>query len=198
MSATPSRSAPSPRRLARARLACFVCLAWAACLAQACSRSEGSSAPLPAKDAKPNATASAPASATAPPQAVEKVVVPAVTISDRAETTVHVAWSVPAGTAVNDDAPFHVRWSTSEGLAEVPPEQRAKGRDVSTGFDVRVVAAHGAPEALLAGVVELVVCDAETHAVCVPVKRRLEMPFLVGKDPKPRAERTQVTLPKAR
>jgi hypothetical protein len=135
-----------------------------------------------------------------PPAAAESVVVPAVEISSRVETTVHVAWDAPPGTAVNDEAPFHVRWTTSEGLAEVPPELRGKGREVSRGFDVRVVAARGAPEAGLAGTVDLVVCDEATHAVCVPVKRRLEMPFLVTDVADAAAARREVrvALPKAR
>ena len=135
--------------------------------------------------------------ASAAPRPPEKVSVPAVSVSDQGATTVHVAWDVPAGTEVNDEAPFHLRWTTSEGLAEVPPEQRAKGRDVSTGFDVRVVPTKGAPEALLAGTVDLVVCDSVTHSVCVPVKRRVEMPFTIAKDAKARAE-VRVALPQAR
>jgi len=126
------------------------------------------------------------------------VVISAVTISDKAPTTVHVTWDTPKGTAVNDDAPFRVRWTTSEGLAEVPPELRAKGRDVSAGFDVPVVATKGTPEALLAGTVEIVVCDAESHSVCVPVKRRLEMPFLVGHEATARKEAAKVPLPSAK
>ena len=117
------------------------------------------------------------------------------TSSSRTATTIHGAWEAPLGTAVNDDAPFHVRWTTSEGLAEVPPELRGKGREVSRGFDVRVVAARGAPEAGLAGTVDLVVCDEATHAVCVPVKRRLEMPFLVSDVADAGAARREVRVP---
>ena len=139
--------------------------------------------------------AGAPSPSPPPPAAAVSVVVPAVTISSRAATTIHVAWEAPLGTAVNDDAPFHVRWTTSEGLAEVPPELRGKGREVSRGFDVRVVAARGAPEAGLAGTVDLVVCDEATHAVCVPVKRRLEMPFLVSDVADAGAARREVRVP---
>lgn len=131
-------------------------------------------------------------------EAHEKVVVPVVTISDKTETMVHVAWSTPPGTAVNDDAPFRVRWTTSEGLAEVPPEMRAKGKDVLGGFDVPVVATKGTPEAFLTGEVEIVVCDAESHSVCLPVKRRVEMSFLVGHEAKPKKETVTVPLPKAK
>lgn len=163
----------------------------------ACGKSEAGPAPAPSAKAEaplPSALPSAAASASH----AEKVVVPAVTISDKAETTVHVTWDTPPGTAVNDDAPFRVRWTTSEGLAEVPPEMRLKGKDVSAGFDVPVVATKGAPEAMLAGMVEIVVCDSETHAVCVPVKRRVEMPFLVGHEATKKRETAKVPLPKAR
>ena len=149
------------------------------------------------QDAAPADPPAAPSSP--PPAAAVSVVVPAVEISSRVATTIHVTWDAPPGTAVNAEAPFHVRWTTSEGLAEVPPELRGKGREVSRGFDVRVVAARGAPEAALAGTVDLVVCDEATHAVCVPVKRRLEMPFLVTAAADAAARReVRVALPRAR
>ena len=127
-----------------------------------------------------------------------KVEVPFVTISAATATTIHVGWKVPPGTALNAEAPFHVRWTTSEGLAEAPEPMKTKGKDVMSGFDVRVVAIRGAPEALLVGELDLVVCDSATHSVCVPVKRRLEMPFLVthGKA-EPRVE-VSVPLPRAK
>lgn len=169
-----------------------------------CGKSDASAQPAPKTEAStaPSAAASSASSAPSAPSAHhehhEKVVIPAVTISDKATTTVHVTWDTPKGTAVNDDAPFRVRWTTSEGLAEVPPEVRGKGKDVSAGFDVPVVATKGTPEAMLAGNVEIVVCDSETHSVCVPVKRRLEMPFLVGHEAKARTESAKVPLPKAK
>ena len=161
-----------------------------------CSRSEAVQSTDSGAKA-PVVTASA--SAKAPGHDLhEKVEVPVVNISDKVETTVHVTWDTPAGTAVNDEAPFRVRWTTSEGLAEVPPEMRAKGKDVSDGFDVRVVATKGAPEAMLIGDVDLVVCDSESHSVCVPVKRKLAMPFLVGHGTTAKRESVKVPLPKAK
>lgn len=163
-----------------------------------CSRSEAVQA---STDSAANAPPTVTASASAKPlghDPHEKVEVPVVNISDKVETTVHVTWDTPAGTAVNDEAPFRVRWTTSEGLAEVPPEMRAKGKDVSEGFDVRVVATKGAPEAMLTGDVDLVVCDSESHSVCVPVKRKLTMPFLVGHGTTAKRESVKVPLPKAK
>lgn len=171
------------------------CALLAALALGACSRAGAVKPDVDVPDA-----AAGPSPPSPPPVAAVTVVVPAVEISSRVETTVHVAWDAPPGTAVNDEAPFHVRWTTSEGLAEVPPELRGKGREVSRGFDVRVVAARGAPEAGLAGTVDLVVCDEATHAVCVPVKRRLEMPFLVTDvaDAGPARRQVRVALPRAR
>lgn len=166
-----------------------------AALLSACSRDKAgpsTSAPATAQAA----TARAP---TAPiPVHHEPVEVPVVTISDRADTTVHVTWDTPKGTAVNDDAPFRLRWTTSEGLAEVPPEMRAKGRDVASGFDVRVVATKGTPEASLVGEVDIVVCDSETHSVCVPVKRKVTMPFLVAHEKASVRSTVKVPLPSAK
>jgi hypothetical protein len=177
----------------RSSLTALVALA---ALVSACSRDKG--------DATPSApSASAPASAPTPapapsPTHHDPVEVPVVTISDRADTTVHVTWDTPKGTAVNDDAPFRLRWTTSEGLAEVPPEMRAKGRDVAAGFDVRVVATKGTPEASLVGEVDIVVCDAETHSVCLPVKRKVTMPFLVSHEKASVRSTVKVPLPSAK
>lgn len=177
-------------------------LSFGAVATSACGKSDATPQATPsattAKADTPSAPSASAAASAAGHEHHEKVVVPAVTISDKAPTTVHVTWDTPKGTAVNDDAPFRVRWTTSEGLAEVPPEFRGKGKDVSAGFDVPVVATKGTPEASLAGNVEIVVCDSETHSVCVPVKRRLEMPFLVGHEAKPRTETAKVPLPKAK
>ena len=185
---------PPPPRFAR-----FGSLALSALLAVACTKSEAS--PTDAASAPSGPVPGSGSAVVAPVgkrEPAEKVQVPAVAISDNAETTVHVTWDTPKGTSVNDEAPFHVHWTTSEGLAEVPPEVRAKGKDVSAGFDVRVVATKGSPEGLLAGDVDIVVCDAETHATCLPVKRKLEMPFLVGHDTTAKRETVKVTLPKAK
>ena len=54
-------------------------------------------------------------------------------------STVHVRWALPAGTGVNEEAPFKVRWTTSDGLVRAPdPITTVGGRVVPTGFDVSV------------------------------------------------------------
>jgi hypothetical protein len=177
----------------RSSLTALVALA---ALVSACSRDKGDATPSAPSASAPS---SAPTPAPAPsPTHHDPVEVPVMTISDRADTTVHVTWDTPKGTAVNDDAPFRLRWTTSEGLAEVPPEMRAKGRDVAAGFDVRVVATKGAPEASLVGEVDIVVCDAETHSVCLPVKRKVTMPFLVAHEKASVRSTVKVPLPSAK
>jgi hypothetical protein len=138
------------------------------------------------------AAASTAKTADAPPS---KVSIPNVVVAEKGTTKVHVAWKLPAGTGVNDGAPFRVRWTSSEGLAHAPEDMHAKGADVTQGFDVSVTPANGAPS-LLAGDVNVVVCDVATHRVCVPVSRRIEMTFL-AEGTSPVADVT-VPLPEAR
>ncbi|MFO0674993.1 MAG: thioredoxin-like domain-containing protein [Polyangiaceae bacterium] len=126
----------------------------------------------------------------------EVVHIEEVPIRKDAPSKVHVVWKVPAGTSVNDDAPFKVRWTTSEGLERAPDDMKDKGATVQTGFDVAVSPLKGVHEATLAGVVDLVVCDSKNHSVCVPVKRRVEMTLVGmpnGGDPK-----VTVPLPEAK
>jgi DsbC/DsbD-like thiol-disulfide interchange protein len=166
----------------------------------ACSKNEptreGSSATLAsATVATQSATAAVVATA----------VVPAVAASVRLEdlkigndaTTVHVAWKMPEGTGVNDEAPFRIRWKSSEGLAVPPDDVTNNGASVQKGFDVVLRPTKGTGTAELLGTVELVVCDVKTHSVCMPVKRKIEMRFLVGKQPVPTLN-VSVDLPEAR
>lgn len=125
------------------------------------------------------------------------VEVPELRIRPDGSTLVKVAWSAPEGTTVNDEAPFRVRWNRSEGLAEPPPDVRAEGRAAKSGFQATVAPVAGAPNATLTGEIDLVVCDAVTHATCLPVKRSLELGFIVKKDAPAEAEVT-VPLPAAR
>ena len=97
------------------------------------------------------------------------------------KSKLHVAWSVPSGTDINDDAPFGVRWASSDGLVEPPTDIRGVGKDVKGGFDVPIDVMSGADGAKLCGDVDLVVCDIATHSVCVPLKRKLALTFAVGK-----------------
>jgi hypothetical protein len=97
------------------------------------------------------------------------------------KSNLHVQWSVPDGTAINDDAPFTVRWGSSDGLVAPPTDIKGHGKDVASGFDVPIELMSGASGGQLAGDVDLVVCDVETHSICVPLKRRLELTFAASK-----------------
>ncbi len=135
--------------------------------------------------------------ASPPAEKAEKVEIPEVRIRPDAPTVVKVGWSAPQGTAVNDDAPFRVRWNRSDGLAEAPSDVKSTGSAVKDGFQIEVQPMAGAPNATLAGEIDLVICDVATHSVCVPVKRSLELGFMAVKDAAPEA-RIQVPLPQAK
>jgi hypothetical protein len=139
---------------------------------------------------------------TSPPaspaaRASEKVEFPEVPIRAGAVTNVFVAWKSPEGTGVNEAAPFRVRWNRSDALAEAPADVKATGTSARDGFHIEVRPLEGAPNATLGGVIELVVCDVATHAVCLPVRRSVEIEFVVAQAAK--AETTvTVQLPQAR
>jgi hypothetical protein len=158
----------------------------------ACDKKE---APQPPPTAGAAAASVTTAANTGGPQRT-KVVIPNVVVAGKGTTKVHVAWKLPAGTGVNDGAPFRVRWTSSEGLEHAPEDMHAKGADVEQGFDVQVTPTAGAPSALLAGDVDVVVCDVATHRVCVPVTRRIEMTFLA--EGSANAANVTVPLPEAR
>jgi hypothetical protein len=126
----------------------------------------------------------------------ERVEAPEVTIGSKG-TIVHVRWSTPPGTGINDDAPFRVRWKASEGLAEAPPEMKATGRNVEDGFDVHVTPLPAAPRATLDGDVDIVVCDVVAHSACLPVRRELHLGFIVAMEGE-RETTLDVKLPAAR
>lgn len=118
-----------------------------------------------------------------PPSALrETVEVPEVRVRPTDDTSVHVVWSTPEGTAVNDDAPFKVRWNRSDGLAEAPNDVKSTGSAVKDGFRLKVRPMAGAPNATLGGEIDIVVCDAQNHSVCVPVRRSVELGFIAVKD----------------
>ena len=112
------------------------------------------------------------------------------------KSSLHIAWELPPGTGINDEAPFAVRWSQSDGLVTPPLDIVGVGRQVASGFDVPVEPMATATAAQLAGEVSLVVCDIATHSVCVPLKRRLEVTFGVRKGGAPGSLR--VPLPQAK
>ena len=107
------------------------------------------------------------------------------------KSDLHVAWSVPKGTEINDEAPFAVRWASSDGLVSPPTDIKGHGKDAAAGFDVPIETMPDASGGKLAGDLDLVVCDTVTHSVCVPIKRRLELTFAVGKG----TSQGRVTLP---
>ena len=160
---------------------CALCLGLVAC--------EKKEAPPP-----PAASASAPvvAAPSAAPPVSSKVEFPEVPIRAKEPTTVHVAWKTPPGTEVNDEAPFRVRWNRSDALSEAPSDVKATGTAAKKGFDIEVKPLAGSPNATLGGVIELVVCDAQNHSVCVPVKRLVDIEFVVGGSA---TAETTVTIP---
>ena len=119
--------------------------------------------------------------AAEPHRQFAKVEFPEVPIRAGVTTTVHVAWKTPEGTGVNEEAPFRVRWHHSDALAEAPADVKATGTSAREGFRIVVKPLDGAPNATLNGIVDLVVCDVATHAVCVPVRRKVEIEFVVSK-----------------
>lgn len=132
----------------------------------------------PASGAAPVVQVGAPVPLEAQPTRVE---FPEVPIRAGATTTVRVAWKTPEGTGVNEEAPFKVRWNRSDALAEAPADVKATGTMARNGFDIVVKPLAGAPNATLSGVIDLVVCDVKNHSVCVPVRRAVEIEFVVGK-----------------
>jgi hypothetical protein len=126
-----------------------------------------------------------------------KVEFPEVPIRAGATTTVRVAWRTPEGTGVNEEAPFKVRWNRSDALAEAPADVKATGTSAREGFNIIVKPLPGAPNATLGGVIDLVVCDVATHSVCVPVRRKVDIEFVIGKAA-PAETTVTVDLPQAK
>jgi thiol-disulfide isomerase/thioredoxin len=130
------------------------------------------------------------------PAAPLERVEPAEVALSTAGATVKVGWSAPAGTGVNEDAPFRLRWNKTEGLAATPPPMKSTGRTVKDGFDLALKPAPGATHASLDGELDMVICDVATHAVCVPVRRQLVLRFSIAKDSP--APKLSVNLPEAK
>ena len=147
---------------------------------------------------KPSPETTTVASATPPPPgaiaaATERPKIDAAEIAvPPGKSQLHVAWSVPNGTAINDEAPFAVRWTGSDGLSTPPTDIHGHGKDVESGFEVPIDVMPGSAGAQLTGDIDLVVCDTVTHSVCVPIKRRVELTFAIGAKGSPKGT---VTLP---
>jgi thiol-disulfide isomerase/thioredoxin/DNA-binding beta-propeller fold protein YncE len=139
----------------------------------------GASRPFALADLTAPSRGVAVAQATERPRAKpeERVHVAEGTIAKSGNSKVHVAWQTPAGTGVNEDAPFRARWIASNGLAQPPVEIRTKGSEVQNGFEFSLVPAPGAERVHLIGDLDLVICDVATHRVCIPVRREVELTF---------------------
>jgi hypothetical protein len=179
-----------------------VALALVASIGLGCGRKP----PPPPEPAAPSATLAArggPGAASATDDAgaahpqFAKVEFPEVHIRPGVETKVRVAWKSPPGTGVNEEAPFKVRWSHSDALADAPADVKATGTSARDGFDIQVKPLAGTPNATLSGTIDLVVCDMATHAVCVPVRRKIEIEFVVNKAA-PAETTVTVDLPQAK
>jgi hypothetical protein len=68
------------------------------------------------------------------------------------KSSLHVQWSVPSGTAINDDAPIAVKWTQSDGLVSPPADIKGHGKDVEGGFDVPIELMAGSSGGQLTGV----------------------------------------------
>ncbi len=134
--------------------------------------------------------------AAAPAAPSERIEAPEVAVRATGGT-VRVKWKAPAGTGVNEEAPFKVRWNRSEGLSEAPPEMKSTGATVKDGFAIPLKPMQGVPRATLDGEIDLVVCDVATHKVCVPVRRALELGFVVT-DGAPAEPTLDIVLPEAK
>jgi hypothetical protein len=164
-------------------------------LGSACERKVAPS-PLATVTTQAAPTASVPATTAPRASGAERIKTEQSKIRKKG-SVVHLAWQIPKGTSVNDEGPFRLRWKTSEGLIEVPEERTDKGQAVADGLDVAVKPAPEADEAKLVGEISMVVCDSETHSVCVPIKRTIEMSFAVYADA-PEKSSVQVPLPRAK
>ncbi len=174
----------------------------------ACDKKSDAPVPTPTTNASAAATAATAASVAggavdmAPPPGAIKGARPverfdvAEIVVPPGSSTLHIAWDLPKGTGVNDDAPVRVRFLESDGLIVAPTDLDGHGKDFANGFDVPLQIASNTTAAKLAGDVELVVCDVDTHSVCVPLKRRLEVTFGVQRGANPGALR--LPLPQAR
>ncbi len=96
-----------------------------------------------------------------------------------AKGAAHVTWQVPAGTGVNEDAPFRAHFLEANGAA-IPADVRGMGKDVKNGFDVPIALSAAKSPAHLRADIDVVVCDIKTHAVCVPVRREVSFDVVDG------------------
>lgn len=107
---------------------------------------------------------------------------------------VHVAWQLPPGTGVNEEAPFRAHFlARSDG--PLPADLRGTGKDVQRGFDIAMPPGAGSAPSQVRADIDVVVCDVATHRVCVPVRREISFDARAGAATGPAL---QLPLPAAR
>lgn len=139
----------------------------------------------PAPVEPPRANVAAPVAA---PAVGNKVELNNISVMPKGVTQVRLAWSIPKGTALNEEAPVKVRWHSSDGLASAPEDQIVTGNKLKDGVPLGIELTGG-PSASLTGTIKLVVCDDVNHAVCVPVTRDIKLGFV------PNGQGQWVTVP---
>lgn len=105
---------------------------------------------------------------------------------------IHADWQVPAGTGVNEDAPFRAHFLEVTGAA-LPADVKGTGKDVKNGFDMPIALSAAKAPAHVRADVDVVVCDIATHRVCVPVRREISFDVVDGG-----ASTLKIPLPLAR
>lgn len=105
--------------------------------------------------------------------------IPRASASEGAKAILNIGFRIPAGTAINADAPFKLIWEEAHGLIKVPEPQKRLGKDVQQGVRVELEPAKNSISGALAGTLELMLCDDVTHRVCVPYKRSISATFSV-------------------
>ena len=84
--------------------------------------------------------------------------------------TLHLQWKAPRGTGINDDAPFRLRWTSSKGLSKKPADIQRTGKEIQDGVGIVISPDKASARSTLRGQLEAVICDNETHSVCVPIR----------------------------
>ncbi len=146
----------------------------------ACNRETSAAQPIKTTAVAPN-----PSVVVAAKSAGNKLSVDDIGVLAKGLTQVRLVWSVPPGTTVNIEAPAHVRWHSSDGLASAPKDLDVTGDTLKDGVPLVIEITGGATRASLSGVIKLVVCDDVNHAVCTPVTRDIQLGFVPsGTSPK--------------
>jgi hypothetical protein len=99
-----------------------------------------------------------------------------VAVHDRHPGQLEFAWELPAGTGINDDAPYKLEWLSADGLQGLPGNAAGKGKEIRAGLSVPIPAPTG-PHPTARGKLYLVLCDIATHRVCVPYRSQVEVSF---------------------